>query len=437
MQGPGLRYEKITVSDETELMEYLSSPTTPYEITLDIANLNIFMNTDLSIITPMKIIGDPEKIITIHTSNNEKVPSYFSLLIRENLEFQYCDIKIHDINVLASGEELPPLVIMPEKTLAVGKGASLILDDYPYSTAYYSGGIVTIKNGGKYIDNSVKGGKVFDCGVSYLIIDKTGTANLDPNCTIGDQETNTFQIVDGVFGMSGIYDIVEGNKTTYFVDGTVKLNNDWTLPNDEILHIKSGKLVITEGNKLFLTRDIGELILDANIELNQTAGLELGENAAEVLEKFSGNGNVAVEDTGTGSIYEGGLAYIGNESGVFVPLSYSRIELNGEGITLARGEAQLAYTGVTYDLKTPFIVTAGTRLIIPSGTSLRAPLANKLEGTAPNGSNRSKVTVMDGAALLRYPGDELFYYDDIIPMAANLPIDLEWDNVKGKWMIVR
>ena len=429
VQGPGLIYKKITVTDGIELMNYLSSPTTPYEITLNMADQNIFMSTDLSIIMPMKLIGAPDKNITIHTSNSEKVPSYFSLEIRENVELQYCNIKLYDINTLDNGVELPPLVIMPETTLTVGKGAGLIFDNYPYSTAY-SGGTVKVYNGGKFIDNSVKGGKIFDCGISYLIIDKTGTANLKlgPNNTVGDQETDLFQIVDGSFGMSRIDD-----ETGYIVDGTVKLNNDWTLPNDQFLHIKSGKLVVTEGKTLFLTRDMAALTLDANIELSQTAGLDLSENVAEVLEKIIGSGYIAVED-GTGSIYEGGIAFIGSDEGVFVPLNNSRIVVNGAGVTLTKGEAQLTYTRGTYDLKTRFIVTAGTRLIIPSGTFLRAPLINKLEGTAATRTERSRVTVMDGAALMVYPGDEPFYYPDI--PSTSLPIELEWDNASAKWVMI-
>jgi hypothetical protein len=41
---------------------------------------------------------------------------------------------------------------------------------------------------------------------------------------------------------------------------------------------------------------------------------------------------------------------------------------------------------------------------------------------------------MDGASLMRYPGDVPFYYPDI--PVTSLPVELEWDNVNGNWVIV-
>jgi len=192
-------------------------------------------------------------------------------------------------------------------------------------------------------------------------------------------------------------------------------------------------LTVTGGNKLLLTKDIGRVVLDGNIELSETAGLDLSEDAEEVLEKFYGSGYVAVESTGTGSIYKGNIVYIGaDENSVFVPSANSKIALSGAGITLINGEVMLAKTDGTYDLERRLIITAGARLIIPSGTSLRAPLKNKLEGTAANGNSKSKITVMNGAALMVYPGDDSYYPD--IP-ATSLPINLEWDNAGGKWVM--
>jgi hypothetical protein len=307
----------------------------------------------------------------------------------------------------------------------LGRGAVLSLEDYPYSIAY-TGGTVIVRDGGWLIDKSAKGGKIFDCGIGNLVIDKTGMANLDTIKTVGDKETNLFQIVEGSF------EIWQTNEEiVYVINGLINLNNDWMLPKDQILHAKSGRLVVAGGKRLILTKDIAGVVLDTNIELSSTGVLDLSADVAEVLKKFKGSGYIAIEDARTGSIFKGSNAFIGSaDNSLFKPLGNARVELGEAGITLVTGEAELVYDGA-YDLDSKFIVAGGAKLIITPGVSLKASLDSKLEGTAPRGNSKSMIAVMPGAALIPYP-DENRYYPEI--SGTELPVELEWNNAAGNWV---
>ena len=423
-------FQRVTASDGNELLNYLSSSTTAYEIRLNISNPHIYINTDLSITMPMRIIGDPYNIPTIHTRNNEGTPSNFCLDLMADLELQFCSITVYDKITLDSEKDLPPLVIRPGINLIVGMGAALNLEDYPYSFVF-PGGTVVVHDGGSFNDKSANGIKAFEGGISNLIIFKTGNAIIGAT-VVGDTQSDQFQIVEGRFRISSVIDEDAFNEISYVLDGIFNLNSNWALVENRVLHIRNGSLVVSEGIVLNLNKDMGGLILDANIELRNDAGLDLSENVAETIEKFSGRGYIAVEGSGTGAILKGSDLFIGSgESSLFRLLGNARVELNSTAIDLKSGEAEFKLSRGTYDLEKNFIVTAGARLIIASGASLRAPLINRLEGTAPREGLSSKITVMDGAALMIFPADVPYYPD--IP-ATNRPIDLEWNHRNARWV---
>ena len=430
-------YESVIANNGDELLVFLSSASTAYEINLNIPSPNIYINTDISITMPMRIIGNPENITTIHTHDNGVYRSYFCIDLKADLELEYCNIAIYDkivlenaLDILDNDPELPPLIIRPGINLVVGMGASLNIEDFPYFIAF-PGGTVIVAEGGSFNDKSVNGTKVFDGGISNLIIDNTGNANLGA-MSIGDQAASQFQVIEGSFRMSRIIDEDAYVETVYIVDGTIILNNDWVLPKGQSLHIKSGDLIISEGAKLILNKDIAGLILDSNIVLKNTSGLDLSVEASEVLTKFSGRGHIAIDNKETGVIYKGNEEFIGSGAdSTFKLLDDSRIEINARAIYLLYGEAEFAYGHGTYDLEKRFIVNANARLTITPGSSLRAPLENKLEGTLPIGGQNSSITVMSGAAMMVFPGDSPYYPD--IPV-TNDPINLEWNFRSSRWI---
>ena len=299
---PPSEYEEVKAYDARDLAGYLESDETSYIISLEeIENKNIYLQRNISIVRPMKIIGSAEKIYTIHSVNRDSGNAYYCLDLQSNLDLEYCGFTGY---AATSGTSTgvpagsPPLNIRAGMTLTMtGKDSVLELRGVGSPIALRTGSQVKLGDGVSIVDNSeVKPGDLlFNAGVEKLAL-----------------------------------------------SGKISLKSNLKVRPNAILQIDSGgELRVEPGAILTLNADIKELRLDGNIVVDRTASpagtlVTTGLAEGTLLGKITGNGSLNIENGVTGTIES--INYGVN----------TVIRLNGHGINLEKrvssavgGEARL------------------------------------------------------------------------------------------------
>ena len=323
---PSGGYTTVKAYDSMELADYLQSDETSYAITLDSESKDIYLQGSISIVKPMKIIGSPENIYTIH-SVNRAGGNAFCLDLQADLEMEYCSFVGYNgtsgaVNGIAAGS--PPLNIRAGRTLTLtGTGTVLELRGVGSGVTIRPDSQVKLAGGAGILDES--GDLIFKSGVERLIV--SGKVSLNRKLTVGS---------------GGTLQIANGGE----------------------LHVESGAI-------LTLNNDLKELKLDGYIVVDRTttssAGvLALSGNLDSLLEKITGGGSLNIEN--------------GIPETTATPFGYganTTVKLSSYGITLGKrvsseigGEIRL--TGVlTIPKEKKLIVGAGAELNVINELNLK------------------------------------------------------------------
>ena len=416
--NPDIVYTKVVATTYNELVNYLSSPSTPYEISLAIAERNIYFQKDITISTNMKIKGSPNNIYALHSKNSSIGNTFYCLNLQADLELQYCEFIGYDVTSASSGgitAGSPPILIRENKTLTIGREAALVLVPQVIGiyNATYSGGKVVVEDGGSYRNETSIPDILFDTGISVLVVQKNGTAVLQNGYTSIGGINPTFEIDAGIFSMER-----HNASNVYIVDGVLSLRKNWTLSDGQTLHIKSGQLEVQNGATLSATRNFGEAILDGNIKLASGSSLNIGTNP---FPKLKGNGAIIMDNT-TGvapyvTMIPDPAGAPGVEANLFLrPSINGRLEINAAGWRLtsittgapaqvelsggphevADGLTMVVDPGVTLNVRSPLLVVRGANLNVQGNVNVTSPGALIIMGGGLGWDSPSGLLKIDG-----------------------------------------
>ena len=436
--NPDPEYKKVVATTYNELVNYLSSASTSYEISLGMAEKNLYFQTDITISTNMKIIGSPNNIYTIHSKNSSTGNLFYCLNLQADLELQYCEFIGYDVTSASSGgieAGSPPILIRENKSLTIGKDAAFVLHPYVLGlyNATYSGGTLVVDDGGSYRNETGFPDILFDTGISSLVVKKNGTAVLQNGITSIGGINPTFEIEAGTFS------IERHNASNVFIlDGLITMRKEWTLDDGQTLHIKSGELEVQSGALLKATDNFGEAILDGNIRLASGSALYIYTNP---FPKLKGSGAIVIDNTtGFAPVVAipdpviGGIAAL-----ALKPLTNGRLEISSAGWKLTRittgapaqaelsgaqhivadGLSMVVDLGVTLNVKHNLLVIRGANLDVQGTVNVDSPGKLIIMGggqgwLSPGGSLKidGSVTVDNGGTLMDTTtrGGEIFKF---------------------------
>ena len=323
-------YKEVKAYDWLDLADYLQSDDTSYEITLEMETANIYLQRNLSIVMPMKIIGSSGTRYTIHSTNKAGGNASYCLDLQADLELQYCGFigyrgTSEAGNGIVAGS--PPINIRAGKTLTMnGMDSELTLINV-------GGGTPTLRAGSQV--------KLMDYA---SIADSTG---------------------DLLF-RAGV------EKLTISGDASVK--NNLTVGSEAVLQIeRGGELLVKSGATLTLYDTLKELRLDGNIVVDRTASSEgflvLKGSLDTLLAKITGgNGSLSVENgiTGTTTPFECGantivkLSSNGITLGKMISQDTGGLINTSGNITIPKGKKLVVGAGIILDLKDELTLKGGT-----------------------------------------------------------------------------
>jgi len=292
---PGIVYTQVSAGSYDELLGYLSSESTPYEVSLSMADKDIYLQKNVTVSTSIKLVGNPSNVFTIHSVNKKDGDEFYCLNVQGNLEFQYCEFIGYEATSASAGgvsAGSPPLMIKAGSTLTIGKNAALTFDPGYYSTytATFSGGSIVVQDGGYFRNATDTLDTIVGAGISSLNVFKGGTAELAQGLINIGSINPTFDIDSGSCGI----EINKGN-ITYVVDGKTRLWEDWTLEDGQSLHIKSGELEVTSDVRVEVAENFEVITMDGIIRLGDKSILYV--DIDDPFPKLRGNGAIIIEST--------------------------------------------------------------------------------------------------------------------------------------------
>jgi len=367
----GIVYTKVSAGTYDELIGFLSSESTPYEVSLTLPEKDIFLQKNITIAANTRIIGSPNNIFTIHTENKKSGDAFYCLNLQENLELQYCEIIGYDTTSTGAGgisAGSPPLMIKAGKTLTIGKDAALSFSPSPVCNynATYSGGGIVVGDGGSFRNLTSSIDAIFGTGISSVTINKDGAAELAQGSLNIGGTNPTFEIKNGSFTLEHDKGIV-----TYAVNGNTTLLENWILEDGQSLHIKSGELEVL-GIYIGVAKYFEEIILDGNIRLGDKTHLYV--DTEDPFPRIKGNGSIVIEPTnnlpliqlynpGTPPSYVSGVDTLG-----LTPLTNARVEISAAGWKVTRINPNLAATAEI--VNDPHFVANKLNMLVDTGVTL-------------------------------------------------------------------
>lgn len=368
--GSTLNFEKVKAANLDELTNYLLSSSSSFEITLDFERKDIYLQKNLTITQPMKIIGSSTNPYTIHSVDRDKGKSFFCLDLKADLTLEYCVFTGYDKTSSAAGgigAGYPSLLIGEKQTLTIGKGSALVLNPSSSGTssADFTGGTIQIEDGGS-LRNETNTDIVFASGITNVNVKSGGSAVLLKNGLSIGGINPTFEVNSGSFGINR-----NGKKYTYAPDGNVSLKKDWNLQGAETLHVKSGELTVKSGVKINVAADFDAVILDGNVRLDDGSALWVDTDPFPVgaSSKIKGEGCIIIEhSTGT----RPDLRVKDLKHGILVPFSVlslanGRAEIGSRGYKLTTVNTNLP---ATFKLASYHAIAAGLDFLVEPDVTL-------------------------------------------------------------------
>jgi len=335
---PADDYESVIAYDWMDLEYYLISEDTSYAITLETEDSDIYLQRNLSIVKPMRIIGSPENVITIHSINREGGNTFYCLDLQADLELLYCGFTGYNgtsraADGIAAGS--PPINIRAGITLTMGKDSVLELDgSFNPITSPRTGSQVKLGDGVGFVDGSASGDLLFKAGVEKLIVN--GKVSLENNLTLGSGVV--LQIENGG-------ELRVGPGATLTLDNGIK---ELILEGDIVVDrtaSSGGSLVFTDGlavdsllgkitgEKGFLVIENGETGSTAPFEYGVNTIIRLNSNGINMQKRAISDMGGEIRLTGTLTIPKGKKLFVG--VGVTFNV-YEKLTLNG-GVLDVRG----------------------------------------------------------------------------------------------------
>jgi len=316
-------YEKVKAYDARELTDYLIDTEISYTIILETQDNDIYLNRNISIVKPMKIIGSSGQMYTIHTTNGESGGPYYTMNLEADLELQNCGFSGY-----AGTSSSPPIDIKAGRTLSMtGNDSVLELRGSGSGNAIRTGSQVKLGEGASIVSES--GNLLFKAGVEKLIVN--GKVSLKGNLTVG--------------------------------------------PNAVLQIENGGKLTVEPGATLTLDNTIKELRLSGSIVVDRTVSpggiLEVkGLEDGTLLEKITGGpGSLSIEN-GSHDIHD-----------IIGPFDYGAntiIKFSSTGITLEKRVT--ADIGSVVNLAKKLIIPKGKNLFVGTGVTFNVDKNLTLSG---------------------------------------------------------
>ena len=341
---PSDGYTTVKAYDWMDLLDYLTSDDTSYTITLmEMENTNIYLQRSISVVMPMRIIGSPGTIYTIHSKNREGGNGFYCLDLQADLELQYCDFIGYGGTSgtgggVAAGS--PPLNIRDGSTFTMmGKGSVLELHDIGSGVEVRPGSRVRLGEGVSLVITDESGDLIYRAGVEKLVI-----------------------------------------------SGNVSLKDKLTVGESAVLQIDyNGELRVEPEATLTLDNSLKELRLDGDIVVDRTdspvgvLALTGGLTVVSLLEKITGiNGSLTIEN---------GIPEI------TMPLEYGAntiARLSGDGISV--GKRVSSDLGGVIETSDDIVIPKGKRLVVGGGADLNVKNNLTLEGGTLDVAGNVNVT---------------------------------------------
>ena len=325
-------YKEVTAYDWMDLVDYLQSDETSYEIFLEMDTANIYLKRNILIVKPMKITGRPGTMYKIHSANSAARTAYYCLDLQADLELQNCGFVGYAGTSEASSGIMagsPPINIRPGKTLTMtGRDSVLELWDVGGWTVPRTGSQLKLADNASLVDYTETGDLLFRAGVEKL------TVNED-----------------------------------------VSVRNKLTVGSGAILQIeRGGELRVGSGATLTLDSSLKELKLDGNIVVDRTGGtvgnLVLAGSLDSLLTKITGgNGSLSVEN----GIPE-------ETTKPFVFGANTRIKFNSNGVSLEKMISTDLPAVVAIDTNANITIPKGKKLVVGAGVILNVKNELTLKG---------------------------------------------------------
>jgi hypothetical protein len=351
-------FEKVTARNSAELLGFLQSASTSYDISLDLGQTDIYLQSNLNITKDMIIRGTQAGTYTIHTVNNAGGTGFQSLNLGADLYLVYCNLTLYD----APSATSTSLSFSADKTLRMSHSTLTLKSAYAQNATATLRGTVQLMEGGAYVNEINEPDNIFRTSVKSLVVEKGATALMQTGGTDGVS----------IGGSSPTFDITSGSFTfergMFIVDGESRMQNSWPLKNGQSLHIKSGELLVPNGMTLSAEQEFKEVILDGNIMLGPGSMLHIDTNP---LLKMSGNGAIIIEYSDNlpeVSMYPDPDAKIGVDEPDYLglePGTNGRLEISAKMWRLTRtGSGSNPATFNLTDVKRPHYVADGMIMLV-------------------------------------------------------------------------
>ncbi|MCL2069965.1 MAG: hypothetical protein FWH19_03135 [Treponema sp.] len=349
-------FERVRAGNTTELMFYLQSVDSLYDISLDFGP-DIYLQENLTISRDMIIRGPQTTRYTIHTVDDLGGAMYSSVVLNANLYMIDCDLALYN----APSASSTPLSFGADKTLTMSNSSLIARPSSPY-TANAANGTVLLMEGGSFVNETTNADQIFGAGAKTLVVNKGATAIMQTGGTNIGAGTPAFEIVNGSFAFE---------RDRFIVDGESRLLRNWTLEDGQSLHVKSGELLVPNAVLLTVAEEFAEAILDGNVRLGPGSILHINNNP---FPNLKGSGGIVIE-SGSGALPV--VTMIPdpvNQPGIeaelgLMPQTDGRLEISAAGWRLSRINGN-EHSALFHLKDHPHVVSDGLNMIVEAGVML-------------------------------------------------------------------